>query len=215
MSADETTLPQYPILWDVLGFPGSSFQEQTPLYFDREDVKKAIHAPTNVTWDECSDIDVFPKGDASSPSSLTVLPNVIEKSKRTVIVNGLGDFCILAGGTRIAIQKYVLLLPFHGPFIHSTDSSPPLFVLGTSQHDMGGRAGLPDGHPGLELPRRWDLPPRGEHAHRARADVLRGRAQRTHGAPVLAVERLPKHAVSGRAAGYAVKNEFMRIHAVY
>ncbi|KAG6808029.1 hypothetical protein H0H92_005637 [Tricholoma furcatifolium] len=37
----------YPILWDVLRFPGLFPQEQTsPLYFDRKDVKEAIHAPT-------------------------------------------------------------------------------------------------------------------------------------------------------------------------
>ncbi|KAG6846794.1 hypothetical protein H0H93_011834, partial [Arthromyces matolae] len=74
----------YPILWDVLGFPGSFEQTQvSPLYFDREDVKKAIHAPVDVDWVECSNIDVFPNGDGSTPSALSVLPNVIEKSNRT------------------------------------------------------------------------------------------------------------------------------------
>ncbi|KAG6823210.1 hypothetical protein H0H92_011056 [Tricholoma furcatifolium] len=39
----------YPILWDVLRFPGSFPQEQTsPLYFDRKDVKEAIHAPVHL-----------------------------------------------------------------------------------------------------------------------------------------------------------------------
>jgi len=80
----------FPVLWDVLGFPGSFEDVQlSPLYFDRADVKKAIHAPANVTWTECSDVNVFPHGDASLPSALTVLPNVIEKSKRSVIVHGL------------------------------------------------------------------------------------------------------------------------------
>jgi carboxypeptidase D len=93
----------------VLGFPGSFPQVQAPIYFDRTDVKKAIHAPTNVTWNECSNDNVFAAGpggnDASLPSSLTVLPGVIEKSKRTVIMHGLADFILLSGGTRIAIQK--------------------------------------------------------------------------------------------------------------
>ncbi|KAF9460967.1 alpha/beta-hydrolase [Collybia nuda] len=96
----------YPVLWDVLGFPGSFPQIQlAPLYFDRDDVKKAIHAPTNVNWAECSDINVFPHGDASLPSSFTVLPNVIEKSNRSVIVHGLADFILIAEGARIVIQN--------------------------------------------------------------------------------------------------------------
>jgi carboxypeptidase D len=34
-----------------------------------------------------------------------VLPNVIEKSKRTVIVHGLADFLLIAEGARIVLQK--------------------------------------------------------------------------------------------------------------
>ncbi|PFH45326.1 hypothetical protein AMATHDRAFT_71834 [Amanita thiersii Skay4041] len=96
----------YPILWDVLGFPGSFPDEQTtPLYFDRDDVKKAIHAPSTVKWEECSEINVFPKGDGSLPPALSVLPNVIEKNQRTVIIHGLADFILIAEGTRIVIQN--------------------------------------------------------------------------------------------------------------
>jgi carboxypeptidase D len=68
------------------------------LYFDRADVKAAIHAPANVDWTECSNVNVFPRGDASPPSALSVLPNVIEKSVRTVIVHGLADFILIAEG---------------------------------------------------------------------------------------------------------------------
>lgn len=52
-------------------------------------MKRAIHAPVNVDWTECSNVNVFPNGDASLPSALTVLPNVIEKSNRSVVVHGL------------------------------------------------------------------------------------------------------------------------------
>ena len=80
-------------------YRGSFPQTQlSPLYFDRTDVKKAIHAPVNVTWTECSNVNVFPHGDASLPSGLTVLPNVIEKSERSVIVHGLADFILIAEG---------------------------------------------------------------------------------------------------------------------
>ncbi|KAI0254184.1 Alpha/Beta hydrolase protein [Lactifluus subvellereus] len=96
----------WPILWDVLGFPGSFFQTQvSPLYFDRADVKAAIHAPADVQWVLCSNVDVFPHGDASLPSAFTVLPNVIEKSKRSVIVHGLADFILIAEGSRIVLQN--------------------------------------------------------------------------------------------------------------
>lgn len=70
----------------------------SPLYFDREDVKKAINAPTNVDWSECSNVRVFPHGDASLPPAFTVLPNVIEKSERAVIVHGLADYILIAEG---------------------------------------------------------------------------------------------------------------------
>ena len=54
-----------------------------------------------------STFSVFPKGDTSLPSSLTVLPNVLEKNKRTVIAHGLADFYYMAEGTRIVLQKCV------------------------------------------------------------------------------------------------------------
>lgn len=92
-------------MWDVLGFPGSFEQAQTPLYFNRDDVKAVIHAPLEVDWTECSDVNVFPDGDNSLPPVFSVLPNVIEKSERAVIVHGLADFVLISEGTRIALQK--------------------------------------------------------------------------------------------------------------
>lgn len=78
---------------------GSFPDEQTsPLYFDREDVKLAIHAPVNMTWTECSVGNVFPNGDASLPPALSVLPGVIEKNERTVILHGLADYVLIAEG---------------------------------------------------------------------------------------------------------------------
>jgi len=77
---------------------------QSPIYFDREDVKKAIHAPVNQTWTECSD-GIFPNGDTSLPPAFTVLPDVIEKSNRSVIIHGLGDYRLIAEGARVVLQK--------------------------------------------------------------------------------------------------------------
>ena len=82
-------------------YSGSFPQQQTPLYFNRTDVKTAIHAPLDVNWEECSNINVFtgPDGsDESLPPAFTVLPNVIEKNNRTVIVHGLADFILIAEG---------------------------------------------------------------------------------------------------------------------
>ncbi|KAK7024450.1 hypothetical protein VNI00_016301 [Paramarasmius palmivorus] len=117
----------YPILWDVLGFPGTFANIQTsPLYFDREDVKKAIHAPTNVTWNECNGSDaVFPSGDNSDPVAWKVLPNVIQKSNRTVIAHGLADFFYMAEGARIVIQN----MTWNGMQGFQTDLQTDSFVV--------------------------------------------------------------------------------------
>lgn len=74
------------------------------MYFDRADVKAAIHAPAHVDWTLCTDTQVFPNGDGSLPPAFTVLPNVIEKSNRSVIVHGLGDFILIAEGARVVLK---------------------------------------------------------------------------------------------------------------
>ncbi|CDO76356.1 hypothetical protein BN946_scf185011.g20 [Trametes cinnabarina] len=135
----------WPILWDVLGFPGSFPQAQSPIYFDREDVKRAIHAPPNVTWAECSDIDVFVRGgDRSLPPAFTVLPNVIEKSERAVIVHGLADFVLIAEGTRIVIQNLAAssmtwngLQGFQKPIKEDSFIVDGMGALGTAHSERG------------------------------------------------------------------------------
>jgi carboxypeptidase D len=102
----------------VLGFPGSSPQTQlSPLYFDRADVKQAIHAPADVDWTECSDGSVFAgrAGDQSLPPALSVLPSVIERSERSVILHGLADFILIAEGTRIVLQNMTCASPSPSP----------------------------------------------------------------------------------------------------
>lgn len=115
---------------------GSFFQTQGPIYFDREEVKRAIHAPVNVTWEECSDINVFVGrgGDRSLPPAFTVLPSIIEKSERAVIVHGLADFILIAEGTRIVIQKCVLGV-CGGP-VGRTVLTCPCFARGGKKYDM-------------------------------------------------------------------------------
>ncbi|EIW62227.1 alpha/beta-hydrolase [Trametes versicolor FP-101664 SS1] len=131
----------WPILWDVLGFPGTFSQTQSPLYFDREEVKRAIHAPVNVTWGECSDIDVFVggAGDQSLPPAFTVLPSVIEKSERAVIVHGLADFILIAEGTRIVIQNMTWngKQGFHTPIKDDSFIVDGMGALGTTHTERG------------------------------------------------------------------------------
>lgn len=46
---------QCPLLGDVLGFPTDLIYSYpgVPVYFNRTDVKKAMHAP-DITWSECN-----------------------------------------------------------------------------------------------------------------------------------------------------------------
>ncbi|KAL0948943.1 hypothetical protein HGRIS_009048 [Hohenbuehelia grisea] len=130
----------FPVLWDVLGFPGSFEDIQlAPLYFDRTDVKQAIHAPLNVSWSECSNVRVFPRGDASLPSALSVLPSVIEKANRTVIVHGLADFILIAEGTRIVIQNMTWngLQGFQTPIANDSFLVDGVGALGTAHTERG------------------------------------------------------------------------------
>ncbi|KAK6857435.1 serine carboxypeptidase [Apiospora arundinis] len=99
-----------PLLYDVLGFPGSI--EYAPVgtqpYFNRTDVKKAIHAPLNVTWTSCASKPVFAgasNSDQSEPSSLRKIPQVIDATKNVIIGHGLLDMVLIANGTLLTIQN--------------------------------------------------------------------------------------------------------------
>ncbi|KEF62364.1 carboxypeptidase D [Exophiala aquamarina CBS 119918] len=96
-----------PLLWDVLGFPGSFdyVPDGAFIYFNRTDVQKAINAPVQ-EWLECTSVDVFVNAtDNSDPSALSVLPGVIEKADRVIIGHGLLDMILLWNGTLLATQN--------------------------------------------------------------------------------------------------------------
>lgn len=96
-----------PLLWDVLGFPGSFdyVPEGASIYFNRTEVQKAINAPVQ-EWMECTSTDVFLNGtDNSTPSALSILPGVIEHSDRVVIGHGILDMVLIWNGTLIATQN--------------------------------------------------------------------------------------------------------------
>lgn len=144
-----------PLLWDVLGFPGS-FDYEPPgakIYFNRTDVQKAIHAPTQ-EWDECSLIDVFVNNtDTSEPSALSVLPGVIEKADRVIIGHGILDMVLIYNGTLIAIQNMTFngaqgfsvppsqfqefYVPYHNEFESQLGSIAAAGVMGSYHTERG------------------------------------------------------------------------------
>ncbi|ORY14940.1 carboxypeptidase cpdS precursor [Clohesyomyces aquaticus] len=93
-----------PILWDVLGFPGSIpyLPDGATIYFNRTEVQKAINAPIQ-EWEECSNgvLDT----DTSLDSSIVVLPRVIDALDRTMIVHGDLDWILLGNGSLLTIQN--------------------------------------------------------------------------------------------------------------
>lgn len=96
-----------PMPSDPLGYPtdlASSYPGLTPLYFDRADVKAAMHAPADIDWEECSG-PVFVDRDLSPDSIQKVLPQVIEATNRVLVANADLDFVIITAGTLIAIQN--------------------------------------------------------------------------------------------------------------
>ena len=87
-----------PLLWDVLSFPTQLVYQPTgapDTYFNRTDVKTALHAPM-IDWAECSAAPVFigkggpeqGENDLSADPAQYVLPKVIEATNRVLVSNG-------------------------------------------------------------------------------------------------------------------------------
>ena len=76
-----------------------------PSYFNRIDVKKAVHAPLDVHWQDCTVKSVFKPWDRSLDPIQEVLPQVIEATNRVLISNGDWDVLIPTNGTLLPIQN--------------------------------------------------------------------------------------------------------------
>ncbi|KAH8694948.1 putative pheromone processing carboxypeptidase [Talaromyces proteolyticus] len=122
-----------PLQWDVLGFPGSLsyLPAGATIYFDRADVKKALHAPPNTTWTECAG-NVFVGGN-SGPEGLGdlsldpiqhALPKVIEHTNRVLVSNGDYDMIIQTNGTLLAIQN----MTWHGTLGFNERPSKEIYI---------------------------------------------------------------------------------------
>ena len=94
-----------PLLWDVLSFPTEL--EFTPdgatTYFNRTDVKTAVHAPLDVEWEICKSGVLRP--DRSAMSIEHVIPQVIEATNRFLIASGDYDMILITNGTLMSIQN--------------------------------------------------------------------------------------------------------------
>lgn len=103
-----------PILSDPLAYP-TDVQYQYPgmggVYFNRSDVKAAMHAPQDVDWLECTgpvfvgDGGQYGLGDLSADPIQKVLPQVIEATNRVLVANGDYDLEIVTNGTLLSIQN--------------------------------------------------------------------------------------------------------------
>ena len=112
-----------PLLWDVLGFPGSFdyLPPNTEIYFNRTDVQKAINAPPT-DWNQCVN-GVFRNpatnktvSDQSiGPAQNDVLKRVIEYTNNTLIGSGNLDMLLSTNGTLLAIQNVTVSTLFSPP----------------------------------------------------------------------------------------------------
>jgi len=125
-----------PLLWDVLGFPGSIPYQPAgaSIYFNRTDVQKAINAPMQ-EWEECSNGVLTT--DTSPPSALSVLPSVIERSERTIIGHGLLDYILMYNGTLLAVQN----MTWGGAQGFSAPPNKDFFVPYHTDYELGSIAG--------------------------------------------------------------------------
>jgi carboxypeptidase D len=108
-------------------------------YFNRADVKKALHAPSSSQWVECSNGAVFTggsrgpeqEGDLSIDPIQHVLPQVIEATNRVLVANGDYDMIIITNGTLLSIQN----MTFNGGLGFQTAPTTPINI--PSQGQMG------------------------------------------------------------------------------
>ncbi|CCM06576.1 uncharacterized protein FIBRA_08854 [Fibroporia radiculosa] len=134
-------LNTWPRLWDVLGAPTQVMETQvSPLYFDRDDVKRTVHVPADTNWTVCSDAPVFVNDtDTSVPPFLSIMPDLIEKSERVVVVHGLLDYVLMPEGVRLAIQNMTWngVQGFQTPIEDDTLVVPGVGAVGRMHSERG------------------------------------------------------------------------------
>ncbi len=128
-----------PILYDPLGFAAATGyypDGAPPIYFNRTEVKEALHVPDTADWEMCKN-GVFPGGDNSEPSSHFAIPHVIERTNNVILVHGALDMVLIANGTMLAIQN----MTWNGKLGFQERPSAPLFVPYHTDPSLGSAAG--------------------------------------------------------------------------
>ncbi|KAH8674126.1 Alpha/Beta hydrolase protein [Xylariales sp. PMI_506] len=141
---------QCPILYDPLGF-SNGYGYQPPgspeVYFNRSDVKEALHVPVSDDWNICKN-GVLNEDD-SLPSILVQIPKVIEATNNVQIVHGVLDLVLFMNITLLAIQNMTwngelgfqavpddpIYVPYHPDGSLGTIAAAG--VLGTSRTERG------------------------------------------------------------------------------
>ncbi|KAK7962854.1 serine carboxypeptidase [Apiospora aurea] len=139
-----------PFPYDPTGGVDNYVPQGAPaVYFNQTEVKKALHAPLDKTWQLCSSTEVFPHGDDSLPSNQHAIPNVIEHTQNVMLVHGALDMVLLANGTMLAVQNMTwggkrgfdsrpelpLYVPYHSP--GDRDTTAGAGVYGTAHTERG------------------------------------------------------------------------------
>ncbi|KAI0120670.1 putative serine-TYPE carboxypeptidase F precursor [Xylariales sp. AK1849] len=129
-----------PLPYDPLGF--SAGDMYTPdgapvIYFNRTEVKKALHVPVTADWEMCKD-GVFPYGDRSPASSLVQIPKVIERTQNVHLVHGTLDMVLFMNETLLTIQN----MTWGGQLGFQERPTEPLYVPYHSNPSLGTATGM-------------------------------------------------------------------------
>ena len=114
------------------------------IYFNRTDVKKALHADVNSNWEQCTDVNVFGGNNGSNagdtsppPANSGVLQRVIEHTNNTIIGSGDLDMILSTNGTLLAIQN----MTWNGAQGFHKFPSTPLYAPYHPEYNGGSLAG--------------------------------------------------------------------------
>jgi carboxypeptidase D len=113
------------------------------IYFNRTDVKIALHADVNSNWLQCSNVNVFGNGDqrgsdtSLGPAQNGVLQHVIEFTNNTIIGSGDLDMLLSTNGTLFTIQN----MTWNGVQGFSEYPSTPLYAPYHPEYNGGALAG--------------------------------------------------------------------------
>ncbi|KAH8662359.1 serine carboxypeptidase 1, partial [Xylariales sp. PMI_506] len=128
-----------PLPYDPLGFAAGD--DYSPpgapeVYFNRTEVKKALHVPADADWEMCKN-GVFPYGDRSPASSLVQIPKVIEHTGNVQLVHGMLDMVLFMNETLLTIQN----MTWNGKLGFQSRPSDPLYVPYHQTPSLGTAAG--------------------------------------------------------------------------